>query len=201
MVVKRWALGAGGDHVVQHRDSPRTLAPSQKNVDAGCGLRERSRGAEVVTLADVRSDSDDVWGCRECACRGFGPGVLGRDPVEVALEPARRDHEHVAPRAVAEVGEGVVDAAACEGELAPRRGPELLAELKRELAVEDVERLVEFVSMQRRPLPMRRDAVLHHADLAPRFLASQQNSRFERHHSPLFPSRRHASLLIFRHRA
>ena len=98
---------------------------------------------------------------------GSSPAASRRQAGEVALEAGRRAQQQVARRRVAEVGERVRDAAGREGQRARPGGEELVAQLERELAVEDVERLVELVVVQRRAVPARPAAVLSITEIAP----------------------------------
>ena len=77
--------------------------------------------------------------------------LLGGDPVEVALEPGRRDGEEVARAGAAQGCEHVRNPARREQQRARAGVQPLVAERERQLALEHVERLVEVVVMQRRP--------------------------------------------------
>src|SRR4051794_27156689 len=120
-----------------------------------------ARGARLV-LVYLRSHPFDLRDLLPRPVRSLGAGLLGPDAREVALEAARSADEQVAGRLGPEVGERVRRPPRRKYRLATARGQVLVTELERELPVEDVERLVEVVPVERRPRPAGWDQVLDH---------------------------------------
>src|SRR5215213_2325551 len=102
---------------------------------------------------------------------------LGRQAVEVALEPRRRADDERACLGAAEVGEGVRRAPGRERELPRARRPHLLAGLEGQLALQHVEALVEpGMDVERRAGEVGRDDLVDHRQPAPALLAAQEDA-------------------------
>jgi hypothetical protein len=172
------ALGIGRHDVVHDRHLCVGLLAAQQDIDGA--LRHRQRRGSCILGADPGSDDHRLGIRLRRGGRRLDAGLLGGNPVEVALEPARGADEEVARGSVRQVGERVVVAAAGECERALRRRGLLVTHLEGQLAIEHAERLVEVVPVQRRPLPPRRDGVLDNGDRAAGLLTAQQDGGPER---------------------
>src|SRR3954463_14165660 len=99
---------------------------------------------------DWRADDRDLGDRKQRPLRGLDAGRLGARPRPVALEARGRADEHVGGGRGAGVRERGGGGARREGELTRALGVELVLDLEDQLALEDVELLVEVVSVQRR---------------------------------------------------
>ena len=106
---------------------------------------------------------------------GIGLEASGGDAVEIALAGGRRADDQRPHVGAAEVGEVVRDVAGSEGEFCASPREELILELKGELAVEHVERLVEVVVMQRRPRETGGNDIVHNGEVPSALLAAQND--------------------------
>src|SRR5687768_4603547 len=112
---------------------------------SGCRVTLDVRRVGDSSLPDARPDVDDLGHGLPGPLRRLRSGVARGEPGEVALEPGRRADDQGPRGRAAEVGERVVRPARREDGLARPAGDELVAELERELALDDVEQLVEGV--------------------------------------------------------
>ena len=166
VMVQARAREARPHAVLHHRDPPPALLAAHEDVDPPVAGAIGVAAATSSRSAIVRADGRHRRRGRQCP-RGGSSAAACAASGEVALEARRRAEQQVARRRVAEVRERVRDAAGREGERPRPGGEELVAELEGQLAVEDVERLVERVVVQRRALPAARARVFSTAEIAP----------------------------------
>src|SRR4051794_11972171 len=139
-------------------------------------LPSRRCDASVPPCAFLVSPSRR-WAARRR--RTSGTARAARDRTAARSRPACT-HEQVARGGAAAVRERVVAAARGERDRAGAGGRQLVAELERELALEDVERLVEFVVMQRRAGPARGHGDLDDPDAVVAVPGAQQHGGIHR---------------------
>src|SRR5215216_5635801 len=111
--------------------------------------RARTRAASRLRR-DWRADDRDLGDRLQRPLRRLDPGRLGGDVRPVALEARGRAGQQIARGRVAVIGQRVGSVARGEGEFARGLRFELVLDLEDQLALEQVEGLVEVVRVQRR---------------------------------------------------
>src|SRR5215211_8452285 len=143
--------------------------------------RARTRAASRLRR-DLWADDRDLGDRLQRPLRRLDPGRLGGDASPVALEARGRTDQQVARGRVAVIGQRVGYVARGEDELARALGHERLLDLEDQLALEQVEGLVEVVRVQRGAGAVRRDHDLDHGHVATGLLAAQQDVGAEVQH-------------------